>query len=174
VNTGTLRYIVQRRKIRRGRDGEEEIHTIPDFEDYGSISGYIALRPRQSKLAPRLHARIHNLKTIDFGAGVLQRIISMTETEKKAAVKILTWAHKNAKEICTEAAEARCFFAQETIATINGWSGRDGTIPVHFAMDDKGSHVARHLSESHTLIRWPVNFWKNILQLEPLSRAQAA
>jgi hypothetical protein len=174
VDGGTLRYIIQRREIRRGPGGEEEVHTFADFEDYGAISCYIALRPRQSRLAPRLRARIHNLQTVDFWADALARVTSITEPEKKAAVKILTWAHKDAKEICGEAVEVCGFFTPETLATINGWSERGEMVAVHFAMNDKGFHLARHSSEPHTLFRWPEHLWKTVRQLEPLSRPEAA
>jgi len=174
VKTGVLRFVVIRREVRRAADGEEEVRTFADFENYGAISGYIALRPGKSTFASRLRAKIRNLEVINFGSEALARITTMTETEKRAAVKILTWAHKESRRYCGEAEEARRFFSRVTLATINGWSQKEGAITVHFAMDQEGFYIARDASQSHSFIKWPENFWNSIKELEPLTRTKAA
>src|ERR1700692_2774877 len=105
VKTGLLRYVVFRKEVRRSRLGDLEDATVPAFEDYGSIAGSIALKPGTSRFAMRVEQKIDNLATVNFGPDALTRVSTMTETEKQAAVKILTWAHKEAGKICREAAE---------------------------------------------------------------------
>jgi len=174
VQTGVLRYVVERTEMRRGRDGEQYPHTFSDFENYGAIAGRIALRSGSSRMAKRLKDRMDNLELINFGPDPMTRIASMTEADKERAVKILTYGHNKARDICAEAEECRRFFRHDTIATINGWSQKSGSTRVHFALDDEGFHIARDAEEHHTLVRWPPNFWNNIQQLEPLSRREAA
>jgi hypothetical protein len=175
AKTGTLRYVVMRKEIRRSRNGEQEEHTFADFENYGAIRGHIALKPGSSRFAARLRGKMSNLGVIDFGSEVEARIATMTETEKQAAVKILTWGHKESNRICAQAEEARRFFSQETVATINGWAQQEGcSTRIHLMLDGEGLHIARRANESHSLIRWPKNFWTNIRSLDPLSQAQAA
>jgi hypothetical protein len=99
----------------------------------------------------------------------------MTETDKKRAIKILTYGHDKAFELCSEAEDARRFFTPVTIATINGWSQQSGvSIRVHFKMDDEGFHIARDAAEDHTLIRWATNFWNVIHHPERLKKSDAA
>jgi hypothetical protein len=173
VSRGLLRYVVMRNVVRRGLDGSEEVQTIPDYQDYGTIAGYSAVRPQNSRIASRLRMRINNLQTIDFGSETHSRIVSMTELEKKAAVKILSWAHGQANKLCNEAEEARQFFTPVTVGTVNGWAAQDGCpVRVHFITDDDGFHIARDPSQSHSRLPWPERFWGDLRQLEPLVRTR--
>jgi hypothetical protein len=175
VNTGVLRYIVTRNEVQRSREGDLVDRTVSDFEDYGPVAGYVALKPSTSRFAKRVQQKMDNLDTINFGPDPLERIMAMTETEKQATVKILSWVHRETSRICQQAVEARSFFTPATLATINGWSEQDTVAyRVHFAMDAEGFHVARDANQNHSLIRWPENFWKNIQELEPLSQPSAA
>ena len=99
----------------------------------------------------------------------------MMEPDKQKAVKILSYTHSEAQRICREAEEARQLFTPANIATVNGWSEHAGSpVRIHFALAADSFGVAREKSEDHTPIAWPENFWRNIQQLEPLSRGKAA
>jgi hypothetical protein len=175
VETGILQCTVKRTELRRGRDGEEDLHEFDDFETYGAIAGFSALRPMNWRMAKRLSDRIRNFDLVNFGPDPLPRLSTMTELERRKVVKILTYAHNKARDICAEAEDARRFFTTATLSTINGWSQTEGSPErVHFAMDQEGFYVARDAEESHTRIRWPENFWNTILQLEFLTRSRAA
>jgi hypothetical protein len=175
VKGGVLRCVVMRSELRRSSNGQEETHSFYDFQDYGTISGYIALRKSKSTLARQLRKSLDNLRVIDFGNEPAADIAAMTETEKEAAVKILTWVHGKASQIIGRGEEARRFFTPATVATINGWSQQEGCpIGIHFALDERGLHVARRPNEDHSLIQWPANFWNALQHLDPLSRARAA
>ena len=175
VSTGLLRYTVVRNEVRRAADGEEGIHTVMDFENYGSIDGFKALRPGTSRLAKKLQMRMENLRAIDFGGEVPARIGAMTEAEKQKAIKILSWAHREASRLLNEAEEARRFFTPVTIATLNGWSALEGSpVRIHFALDNEGLHVARDAWQPHSLVRWPEHFGRQLIALEHLTRGKAA
>jgi hypothetical protein len=175
VSTGQLRYIVMRRQVVRNAAGEEEVQSYPDFEEYGWIEGYEALKPQHSRFAPRLRGRVDNLRSLSFGKDTHSKVLTMTETEKKAATKVLSFCHNQLRKICDDAEHARRFFNQVTISTINGWAAKDTCeTPVHFALSDEGFHIARAPQENHSLIPWPSSFWNNLQQLEPLTRPQAA
>jgi hypothetical protein len=175
VSTGLLRYTVTRREVRRAADGEEEVHTFRDFENYGTIDGFKALRPGSWRFAKKLQMRMENLRAIDFGTESPARIATMTEAEKQKAIKILSFAHREASRLLREAEEVRRFFAPVTIATVNGWSAQESApIRIHLALDHDGLHVARDASQHHTLIRWPEHFWRQLTPLEPLTREKAA
>jgi hypothetical protein len=62
---------------------------------------------------------------LDFGADIERQLAEMTETERHAAFKILTWAHNKAN-----GAIARRFFI-----SIGGAILPTPTVPSHFAAD---------------------------------------
>lgn len=174
VDAGLLQTTILRTEVKRGRGGREETQTIPDFQDYGRIEGHIALRRSGFKLRSRLERFRSNLDIINFGAEAEARIVKMTETEKKAASKILSFAHSQAIKCISQAAEIRRFFAKETASTINGWAAEEHSpVRVHLAIDDDGFYVGRE-AKSHIQLKWPEHFWKTLRTLEPLSKSIAA
>ena len=174
LRTGTLRTTIFRREVRRGRDGHEEIYLIPDFAEYGFVHGYVALKPGRSTFASRLELRKANLAVLEFGSDVQLRIASMTETEKQKLVKILSWSHREAVRLISQAEEARRFFSNVAITTINGWSSQENCqVRIHLAMDDEAFHVGRD-ETSHFRLPWPPHFWNALTNLEPLSKASLA
>lgn len=174
IKTGMLRTTIFRQEVRRGRGGQEEIHSIPDFADYGSVPGYIALKPERSTFGSRLEARKRNLEAIDFGADTQSKIASMTETDKHKIARILSWSHREAVRLISQAEEARRLFSKESIATINGWAKHENCpIQIHLAIDDDVLRVGRD-ETSHFKLPWPERFWDTLRGLDPLSKTALA
>lgn len=175
INSGVLQKLVFLEEIRRGRSGIEEVHVVPQYVDYGSVPGHIALKPGRSTLSSRLDARRKNLSVIDFGSETATRIVAMTEPEKQSVAKILSWAHKEANRLIAEALLVRRFFHQDSLATVNGWAQHENCpVGIHFILTNDGLGVGRFKDDAHSHLSWPANFWNVLTELELLAKASIA
>lgn len=173
ASTGMLRVTIVRNEV-KWRSGGEEIGEVADFQDYGSIVGHIALKPGHYNLASKIAHWADNLSAVHESTNGGNALFNLPENEKKAAVRVIKFAHNAAIKAFAEAEEVRRFFAKVNVATINKWSEHDGSPEeIHLAMENDGWYVGRNAA-SHFMIKWPAHFWLALRTLEPLMQAKAA
>jgi hypothetical protein len=131
-------------------------------KDYASISGKILLDPRMDPFTSRLQAVELALSKIDFGEHYQDRVLKLSERDRRQTATLLRQAMKHLEKIRDQIDEARRFLSPETAATIRTWSGRpDATCPFLFDFDFKERFVRVGLSGSRSsLIKIPAGFFE--------------
>jgi hypothetical protein len=85
VGRGTLSVNVEGRRMKRNRDGSQEVESFLDIQQLSEFPGYQMFSPRNSRLASRVGGFARRLSLIDFGNEVEERVRAMTTEEQAKA-----------------------------------------------------------------------------------------
>jgi hypothetical protein len=173
VGRGTLSVNVEGRRMKRNRDGSQEVESFLDIQQLSEFPGYQMFSPRNSRLASRVGGFARRLSLIDFGNEVEERVRAMTTEEQAKAARILSSGISSAAAIFAEADGIRDGFKPMSIAALKGWTRHAGC-PIHLFVSGDESNFDIGTDEQHELrIEIPPAFWRGFGDLPVISTVAA-
>jgi hypothetical protein len=169
VSRGSLSVNVEGRRMKRSRDGSQEVESFQDVQQLSDFPGFEMFNPRNSRLASRISGFTRRLSLIDFGDEVQERVRAMTTEEQAKAARILSKGISSAAGIFEEANTIRGGFSGMSIATLKGWTRHKGCpIRLFIAGDESSFYIGT--DEQHELrIEIPPMFWRGFGELPTIS-----
>ena len=165
VGRGTLSVNVEGRRMKRTRDGGQEVETFLDVQQLSEFAGHQMFNPKTSRLASRIGGFARRLSLIDFGDEVQERVRAMSTGEQARAARILSNGISSAAGIFGEAEAIRMGFRPMSIATLKGWTKHSGC-PIRLSVSGDESNFYIGLDEDHPLrIEIPPAFWHSFGEL---------
>jgi hypothetical protein len=109
-------------RVKQRIHGSSSSRTVTHRNVYAAIKGHSFLDPRLEKFSARFQALIGPLKAIDFEPPIQERVLSMTDSERRLAADTLRESIKELTALRRELDDARKFIRHETLATLRTWS----------------------------------------------------
>lgn len=159
VERGVLNVHVVGRRLRRRRDGSEEVEEFTDIQPLSQFPGYQMFNPRTSKLASRMQGAATRLSFVNFGEETAERVAAMDQEERVRAARVLSSGLTQAKTIFDEAGAIRQGFSPHGISILKGWLQHSGC-PVHVHVS--GDHSSYYIGTDEfqkMRIELPGTFW---------------
>jgi hypothetical protein len=165
TSRGVLEVHVPGRRVRRNRDGSEEVVEFLDIQKWGEFQEYKMFSPRVSRLASRMTSVATRLGFIDF-EDIGARVREMNLEDKAKAARMLSKNLEAASGIIEEAENLRRGFRPDRVAILKGWFRHQGA-PIHLAVDCDDTNFYIGMDEAQKLrIEIPRDFW-NVIQPLP-------
>jgi hypothetical protein len=165
VGRGALNVHEKGRRMRRSRDGSEEVVDFLDERQLHQFSGYHMFSSKTSRLASRIRGCGKRLSFIDFGNEVEGRVRAMNTEEQAQAARILSKGISTATGIFEEANGIRQGFNGMSIAMLKGWTKHKGC-PIHLSISGDENNFYIGSDDDHPLrIEIPPLFWRGFGEL---------
>jgi hypothetical protein len=159
VSRGVLSVHVKARRMRRSRNGTEQIEEYLDVRPLSEFPGYPMFSPKTSRLASRMKGCATRLGFVDFGAELQDRVRGMSSEDRAKAARTLSNGLSSANAIFEEAADVRGGFSPMGIAALKGWTKHAGC-PVRLMITGDESNFYIGKDEAHAMrIGLPPVFW---------------
>jgi hypothetical protein len=165
VGRGVLNVNETGRRMRRSRDGIEEVVDFLDERQLHEFPGYPMFSPKVSRLASRISGCAKRLSFINFGDEVEERVSAMDTEDQARAARILSNGIATAAGIFEEANAIRQGFNGMSIAMLKGWTKHKGCpIRLSISGDDGSFYIGA--DDDHPLrIEIPPFFWRGFGEL---------
>jgi hypothetical protein len=165
VSRGALNVNEMGRRMRRSRDGTEEVVDFMDVRQLHEFPSYPMFSQKVSRLASRLGGCAKRLSFIDFGDEVEERVRAMDTEDQARAARILSKGIATAAGIFEEANAIRHGFKGMSIAMLKGWTKHKGC-PIRLAISGDDGNFYIGADENHPLrIELPPVFWRDFGEL---------
>jgi hypothetical protein len=165
VGRGVLNVNETGRRMRRSRDGTEEVVDFLDVRQLHDFAGYHMFSPKVSRLASRIGGCAKRLSFIDFGDEVEERVRAMDSEDQARAARILSKGIATAAGIFEEANAIRHGFNGMSVAMLKGWTKHKGC-PIRLSISGDDSNFYIGADENHPLrIEIPPLFWRDFGEL---------
>lgn len=173
VQRGALSVNVMGRRMRRSRNGAEEVEEFMDIRQFAEFPGYRMFSPKTSHLASRMKGCATRLGFIDFGDELQERVRDMLPEDRAKAARILSKGLSSANAIFEEANNVRAGFSPMGVAALKGWVQHQGC-PVHLfiSSDDHNFYIGNDPQQAMR-IELPHVFWRPFGALPKISGVAA-
>ncbi|MBI1203772.1 MAG: hypothetical protein GC182_14820 [Rhodopseudomonas sp.] len=159
VGRGVLNVNVTGRRMRRSRDGSEQIDEFLDIRPLFEFPSHHMFSPKTSRLHSRMKACATRLGFVDFGDELQERVRTMAQEDRAKSARILSNGLSTASTIFEEATSIRNGFAPMGVAALKGWTKHEGC-PIHLYINGDNNNFYVGKDETQAMrIELPPAFW---------------
>ncbi len=157
-------------RVRQKAYGTNTTRIVTHKGLHAQIKGYKFLDLRMDRFAPRIEAIITALRKIDFAPPYEERVLSMTDGDRRRVASELGGALKGITKLHNELDDVRKFIAHETKATLRTWSQLPNASLGFFFEFDEGKMQIGMSGLRNDIIATPTMCYEALTPLPPLRR----